>query len=112
MNLENLIRNLVSHSFLDDNYKVVNWTNFYTELLGQLIDLDQYSIDKILNGEIMDKSLEKCFSRNDKSLRRSCEIYEGIYVECNLSTENKLQVLRKVMNVMDVDLNEASFVIK
>lgn len=103
---------IISYYFLGEKYYANNWTYFYIGLLAKLIDLDQYSFDRILNGELINESLIKCFSRNKSTLRRGNEISNGVFAECNLSTENKLQVLRSVLDLMNIELNEVEFVIR
>ncbi len=101
-----------SFSFMEKIYTVNNWTGMYTKLLELLFEQDDFILDQIISGATDDANLARIFTKNSNTIRREYELREGAYVECNLSTENKLQVLRRVINVMDIDLASVSFVIR
>lgn len=104
--------NIIYFSILGEHHKVKNWTEFYEQIAFTLYDLDSVKfnniIDKTYNREIIDNNK----SRNISQLRKGTKIADNIYLETNLNTEAKLNIIRFFVKEFEIELGEVSFCIK
>lgn len=103
---------IISYSLMDGSKSVRDTTEFYSSILKEIYELDNSIFIDIISGKKGDSRLEKCFSKNDKGLRSPRKLSENIFFEVNLSTEDKLGMLRKIINYMGLNYDEVNFEIK
>jgi uncharacterized protein with ParB-like and HNH nuclease domain len=100
---------VLTFSFIESDVSVKDWTDFYVLLFKQLYELDASMFNNIIAGKMYNTRVEKCFSRKENNLRSPKKIDENVYVEANLSTEDKLMILREVVKYMNLNLEEVIF---
>lgn len=104
--------NIIYFSILGEHHKVKNWTEFYEQIAFTLYDLDSVRfnsiIDKTYNREVIDNNKSRSISK----LRKGTKISDNIYLETNLNTEAKLNIIRFLVKEFEIELSEVLFCIK
>ncbi len=103
---------IIAYSFRNDMCSVKDTTEFYISILKELYEYDNIVFNNIIAGKIVDSRLEKCFSKKKSILRAYGELQDGIFVETNLSTEDKLEMIRKIINCVGANCEDITFEIK
>lgn len=103
---------ICTYSFANNTVEIKDWTEFYSLTLKEIYDLDNSIFSKIISGKLNDNRLERCFSGNKQDLRSPKAISESIFFETNLSTEDKLMILRNIITRTGYNLEELIFEIK
>lgn len=100
------------YQFMEDIIKVKDWTELYEKICFTLYDLEPAIFRKITKKKFAEESINKRFSNVKDKIRTPIKVAEDIYVEKNLSTESKLDTLRKIFDEYDIDYSELSFSLK
>ncbi|GAA3656562.1 GmrSD restriction endonuclease domain-containing protein [Asaccharospora irregularis] len=103
---------IVSFSILGECHKVKNWTEFYEQAAFTLYDLDPVRFNNIIDRTYKRDIIDNNKSREVTKLRKGTKISDNIYLETNLNTEAKLNIIRFLLKEFDIELNEVVFSIK
>lgn len=85
----------------------------FKNIANTLYRLDATPFESIVNKEFPEnRVLEKRFSKTADNLRNPYEVAEGIYIETNLNTQAKIDMLRVLLLQYNVDLQDLTFKLK
>ena len=90
---------------LGEKYPSNTWKDTYIQLVNILYDLDPSRILLVQADPYLKSYI------NSESIRKPHEIAKGFVIETNLSTENILSILRKLVPYFDINLEEIGFYI-
>lgn len=80
------------------------------DICKSLCQLDKISFVSLVNKEFPEnRVLEKRFNTEKNGMRSPFEIAEGIYVETNLNTQTKIEMIRIIFSHFNIDLQDSSF---
>lgn len=101
---------ICQYKFLKDVYPASDWTSMFKNVCKLLYKLDKNSFVSIVNKEFSEnRVLERRFSTNISVMRNPYAIAEGIYVEINLNTQTKIEMLRIIFENYNIDFQDLSF---
>lgn len=98
--------------FKEESIKVKSWTDLYENICSILYEINPMPFIRLTKKEFDQDYLNKRFSAEEDSIRRSYKIGNNVYIEKNLSTEAKLQTLRIIFDEYGIDYSELLFSIK
>ena len=88
---------------LGDEISVKNMSDAYrkvNEILYSLDPIEYVHVD------------EKCISRDASAMRRSAQVGEDVYIEMNLASQEKVNVIIRMMGYFDFDSQDLLFLVK
>lgn len=99
-------------TFRGENVKVNSWTELYENICSILYEINPMPFIRLTKKEFSQEHLNKRFSSEDNGFRQSSKIASNVYIEKNLNTEAKLQILRIIFDEYEIDYDELLFNIK
>jgi len=91
---------------------VHKWSEMYKQLFQKLFEQDPSVLSGFAKStEKMSSTLSVCVASDSSSLRTAFEISHNIFVELNLSTDRKIQVLRELFELYGTDQTDLSFTV-
>lgn len=103
---------IISFNIFSQDCKVNNWTEFYEQILMILYNLDAVIFNNIIDKCYRRDVLDNNKSRKEFNLRNPLKIADNIYLETNLNTQAKLDIIRTFVEEFNLELNSISFSIK
>ena len=97
-------RCISAFSFMGERSAVKQWNTMELTVLRRLIDLEPAKVYSLVSGSTYPAS---CF-RGDEA-DDYAKVVDGVYVKIKTSTESKIDMLRRIFKICDVDENELSF---
>lgn len=112
-NIDYTGKQISQYRFLNDVTPATDWTAMFKNIANTLYRLDATPFESIVNKEFPEnRVLEKRFSKTADNLRNPHEVAEGIYIETNLNTQAKIDMLRVLLLQYNVDLQDLTFKLK
>ncbi|MCR5586542.1 MAG: DUF262 domain-containing protein [Lachnospiraceae bacterium] len=99
-------KNLVSYTFMDTAYSSNNWTDMYTNVVKLLFELESSYIYSFVKSEDT-SGLNGCFT--DKKSDKYTEVTEQVYLWVHSNTMTKINNLRKLFEIYEIDCEELVF---
>lgn len=100
-------RKISRYRWKGTEYPVINWTDMYVRVLQVLHNRKPLILRKIAaNQQLGDKAL---VALSKTMLRSPLEIDDGLYLECDFSTLDKVRHLRELFEAFDEDPEELVF---
>lgn len=99
-------------SFKNAEQPAESWTDMYIKVLRMLHSDDASVLTRLAYEDDSNIELSNCFSTDANAFNGCTEISQGIYALTRLSTQQKLSILRKVLKLFNVDLEELVFYLK
>lgn len=103
---------ITSFSFLDNEYMVSTWKEFYIKVVTILYDFDKSIIYGLVENASTETYIKNKFSKDPSCLRSPYKFNEYINLEINTSTDSKLDILRCLFEMYEFELDDLSFTIK
>lgn len=105
-------RSISGYSLLGVEQEVNSWTDMYCQVLAQLHAKDKSILTKLAVNQDPDVDLSLHFSTNSSSLKSLRKIDNDIYVWTGTDTQYKVNVLKKIITMFDVEPSELVFYMK
>lgn len=112
-NIDYTGKSICQFKFLTDLTPISDWTSMYKDICKALLLLDRSSFISFVNAEFPEnKTIKKRFSTSDAGMRNPFMIESDIYIELNLNTQTKIEMLRILFNHFNIDYQDLSFKLK
>lgn len=98
--------------FRNTEIAVTSWVDMFQKVVQMLYSEDKSIITKLAACNDKDEKLASYFSFDDFNKNRSCEIGDGISVWTNTNTEVKINLLRQIFALYEVDTDDLVFYLK
>ena len=90
----------------------LKWSEMYKQIFQKLYEQDPIILSGVANSANKTKtSLSVCVAADAVALRTAHEISHNVYIELNLSTDRKIQVLRDLFTLYGIDQTELVFTV-
>lgn len=100
---------IAGFSFENIEQPVRSWAEMYTSVTNFLYSEDSTIIDNIAFNEFHKEDFKSFISSDSNSLNNPAMIQNGIYVELNNRTESKLNILRKLFKLYNIENSDLIF---
>ncbi len=97
-----------SFTFIDQEYKVDNWKDFYQRLVHILYERDPNIFKSLLIDRDFYTKKRKLISKNEKDLRKALKVSETLFLESHYNTEAVLDMIRLLLKKYCLDEDELS----
>ena len=98
--------------FREDDIAIKDWTELYENICLTLYSIDPIPFIRITKKNFAKAYLKRRFSNEDTGFRNSFKVADNVYIEKNLNTETKLEMLRLIFDEYSIDYNELIFYVK
>ena len=88
-----------------------SWVDMYQKVLTMLHQLDKSVLNKLAVSD-ENTDIASHISNSNSNFRRSYKVDENIYVLTNTSTQSKINILKKLFQLYNIDNNELTFFLK
>lgn len=102
-------KKLASFSYKGIEQETKSWTDMYDKVMRYLHAEDETIFNKIIYSDSAPQNLKLFVSNKQINASRWLEISEGIYVYKGLSTNHKVNVLRRFFDIFKVEQSELQF---
>lgn len=103
-------KSICQYKLLSDIYPVSDWTTMYKNVCKALCKLDRVAFVSLANKEFPEnKSFEKRFSTTTDNMRNPYKLENDLYIETNLNTQTKIDMLRVIFSHYNIDFQDLSF---
>lgn len=93
-------------------YTVKDWKDFMEKIIRELYERNTEGFTDIINRKFKNRKYKNKFSGSPDNLKRPIEISESFYVESNMNTDKKLELLRLMFSEFDINPEEVEFSLK
>lgn len=105
-------RDIVRYSFMGVEQPVSSWADMFERVVNYLHQKDKSVLSSLAYGFSDSVDIAKYVSNKEDGVRFPLKIEDGIYIEKNTTTENKITILKRLFNLYDVDPIELVFYLK
>lgn len=88
-----------------------SWVDMYQKVLTMLHQLDKSVLNKLAVSD-ENTDIASHISNSNSNFRRSYKVDENIYVLTSTSTQSKINILKKLFQLYNIDNNELTFFLK
>lgn len=112
-NIDYTGKSICQYKFLTELTPVSDWTSMYKDVCKALFLLDQSSFILFVNADFPEnKTITKRFNTTNTGMRNPFMIAPDIYIELNLNTQTKIEMLRVLFAYFNIDYQDLSFKLK
>lgn len=109
-NIDYTGKTICQYKLLTDINPASDWTSMYKNVCKSLCQLDRASFVSLVNKEFPEnKAFEKRFNKTSDNMRNSYKLDNDIYIETNLNTQTKIEMLRVIFSHFNIDYQDLSF---
>jgi uncharacterized protein with ParB-like and HNH nuclease domain len=101
-----------SFIFLDQEYEASNWRDLYQKIALILYDKDPKLFSSFLEDPDFKNKKRNMVSKNKKDLHTPLTISDTLYLECHLSAESILNMIRLILKKYDQNEDDVSIYLK
>lgn len=103
-------KSICQYKLLTDINPASDWTSMYKNVCKSLYQLDRASFVSLVNKEFPEnKAFEKRFNTTRDNMRNPYKLDTDIYIEVNLNTQTKIEMLRVIFSHFNIDYQDLSF---
>ena len=101
-------RKIGKYSLLGDEQVVTSWVDAYIKIISVLHSQDPRILLELVT-DVSEHSLERYFSDKEYDNLSNYKLEDGIYLHTNTNTDTKLNVLRELFQIYDIQEEELVF---
>lgn len=112
-NIDYTGKSICQYKFLTELTPISDWTSMYKDVCKSLFLLDRSSFISFVNADFPEnKTIKKRFNTTNTGMRNPFMVDSDVYIELNLNTQTKIEMLRVLFAHFNIDFQDLSFKLK
>lgn len=112
-NIDYTGKSICQYKFLTELTPISDWTSMYKDVCKSLFLLDRSSFISFVNADSPEnKTIKKRFNTTNTGMRNPFMVDSDVYIELNLNTQTKIEMLRVLFAHFNIDFQDLSFKLK